>query len=155
VKDGGYVAVFVVAGVVLAVAASRPLHRSDKIRPHRMEDVPALSEKDTRSYVEGTVSLAPDISPELASSRVLFIIARPVNGSVPIAVKRFPSPVFPLAFSLTNANNMAGTDFYDGELSLMVRLDADGMAGPKRADDIEADATVDPKSRQVQIELTR
>jgi hypothetical protein len=89
----------------------------------------------------------------------LFIIARPAvkqpgSNMPPIAVQRIDSPVFPLAFSLTNANNMIGEDFYDGDITLTVRLDVDGKAGAKQPNDLESTMLINAQENQRQVQLT-
>jgi cytochrome c-type biogenesis protein CcmH len=130
--------------------------RSVDARPmaHSQEKTPA----DLHVYAEGTITLGSGVSAQDAN-RALFIIARasvggkPVDGP-PVAVKKIDAPTFPLSFSLTNANNMMGTEFYPGDLTLLVRLDADGIAGPKQPDDIETSVQIKSKqARQIQVTL--
>ncbi len=167
-KDSHYIILFTAVGLALAFVVSKPLRQPANTMPRvgtpmsSMEEKPAVAEKEARVYAEGTIALGGGISEQKAANEVLFIFVRPaVDGKVtaggpPIAVKRIPSPIFPLNFSLTNANNMIGTDFYDGDIAVVVRLDADGMAGPKRADDTEVSSLVSAKGpRDIQITLSR
>lgn len=166
-KDSHYVLIFGAAGLLLALAVSKPRLLQPEMAPPvgsllrpaglGLEKTPA----ETHVYAEGTVTLGSDISAQEAARRVLFIIARAaVNGQpgagMPVAVKKIDAPVFPLTFSLTNANNMIGTDFYEGNLTLLVRLDADGIAGPKQPDDVETSVDVGPQTtRRVEINLSK
>ena len=43
---------------------------------------------------------------------------------MPVAVKRVAKPIFPVTFTLTLADSMAGGSFYDGDLTITARLDA-------------------------------
>jgi cytochrome c-type biogenesis protein CcmH len=84
-------------------------------------------------------------------AEVLFIIARSASGGPPVAVKKISHPAFPLEFSLGTADNMVGEDFFEGNLQIVARLDADGNAGPKQPGDVEGTAAVSERSRRVQI----
>jgi hypothetical protein len=171
-KDSHYILIFAALGLVLAFAVSKPLRRPSELAPivgtpmnmpagrpmtHSYDKTPA----ETHSYADGTISLGSGVTAEQAAQRTLFIIARAaVNGKPaggpPIAVQKINSPAFPFTFSLTNANNMMGTDFYEGDLALTVRLDVDGMAGPKQPEDIETVAQVKAKGpRQVRLTLSK
>ena len=109
---------------------------------------------EDRVYVQGTINVAATLPLEV-THRVLFIIAKSPAGGPPVAVKRIESPTFPLTFSLTPANNMVGTDFYEGDLALTVRLDKDGVAGPKQPEDVEVITPIPAASdRRVSVTLT-
>jgi len=86
--------------------------------------------------ITGTVTLAPQLSPEVPPGGALFLIARK-GDSPPLAVKRFPNPTFPLTFSLGPEDQMlAGTPF-EGEVTLLARLKRNGTAGPPAPGDLE------------------
>jgi cytochrome c-type biogenesis protein CcmH len=70
----------------------------------------------------------------------LFI--RTPQAYAPLAVKRIDSPSFPLSYRLTERDNMAGEGFFDGDITVVARLDADGAAGPKQPDDFESAVTI-------------
>ncbi len=156
-NDRGVVATFVTIGIVAAVIVSRPFHHGNRQHPRSFEPpAPALLEKDTHLYAQGTINLGSDVDEQLAAGRVLFIIVRSVKPNMPVAIKRIPSPDFPVTFSITNADNLVDTTFFEGDLVLLVRLDADGKAGKKERDDIEEEVAVSASSdRNVQVTLTR
>lgn len=139
-KDAKWIALFVVVGLAIAWFSSAPLRRSltgstglteaGRLQP----EVPAPA-----LYAEGTVEIAPGFH---SNAPVLFLIARPLAGGMPLAVKRIPAPVFPVTFSLTLADSMAGGDYYRGDIQVVARLDADGSAGPKQPDDVETSVEV-------------
>lgn len=163
-KDIHYILIFSAAGLALAYGISTPLRRPPEMAPRVGTPLrqDALSEPvgDVKVYVEGTVSLGKGVTAQEAAQRSLFLIVRPVTagkpaGGPPLAVKKVDAAQFPVSFSLTNENNMVGTDFYDGDIVLVARLDADGMAGPKQAEDVEVVVPVDKTSRKVAATLTR
>ncbi len=81
--------------------------------------------------ITGTVTLAPQLSPEVPAGGALFIIARQGNGP-PLAVKRIPNPSFPVRFALGPAGRMLADTPFAGEVTLLARLKRDGTAGPAR-----------------------
>jgi len=89
--------------------------------------------------IAGTVTMVPQLSPEVPASGALFIITRQGNGP-PLAVKRIPNPTFPVAFSLGRGDQMlAGTPF-EGEVRLLARLKRDGTTGPPAPGDFAGEA---------------
>ena len=68
---------------------------------------------------------------------VLYVIARPLAGGPPVAVKRMPSPAFPLTFDFGSADSMMGQPLPD-RFRLEARLDSDGDAATKPATDPSA-----------------
>lgn len=86
--------------------------------------------------ITGTVTLAPQLSPEVPASGALFIIARQGDGP-PLAVKRIPNPSFPVRFALGPADRMLADTPFAGEVTLLARLKRDGTAGPPAPGDLE------------------
>ncbi len=117
----------------------------------------------SKLYAEGIISLGSDLKPDDVAGRSLFIIvkARQKDGGQalagpPLAVMRIPNPAFPNMFNLSTDNNMMGTEFYAGDIVVIARLDKDGVAGPKQADDFETSVPVSSKdSRKVNLTITR
>ncbi len=91
--------------------------------------------------IRGVVSVAPDLAGRLPPGGVLFVIARPGAAGPPLAVKRVPSPSFPLSFSLGPEDRMIRTLPFSGELQLTARLDADGDASSRGPGDLQGRAT--------------
>ncbi len=164
-KDLHYVLIFTGIGLVTAYAVSTPLRQSPAMAPRVGTPLrptamgAAKTPENIQVYAEGSISLGSGISAQTAASRTLFIIARPTvngqpTGGPPLAVQKIEAPVFPMVFSLTNANNIVGEDFYDGDLVLFSRLDADGKAGPKQPDDLESSVIINAKTGQRQVQIT-
>lgn len=170
-KDIKYILIFTAIGLALAFAVSGPLRRPPQemvgtpLRPMMGSgstiatgsNQPASEKKQV--YAQGTISLGNGIMG--IEGRPLFLIikaavdGRPAGGP-PVAVKRIDRPTFPLSFSLTNENNMVGSDFYDGDLVLIARLDKDGAAGPKQPEDFESSTIIKAaESRQAQVTIRR
>ena len=97
--------------------------------------------------IEGRIQLAPELVDSSPPGAVLFVIARPrgARGGPPLAVLRIPSPEFPLDFKIGPENVMIPSMRFEGEISLSARLDADGNAMTRGAEDI-ASATLEPLS---------
>ena len=135
-KDAKWIALFVVLGLAIAWFSSAPLRHSmtGSAAPAGATSRLQPEAPPPTVYAEGTVELAPGFH---SNAPVLFLFARPSRGGMPLAVKRIPAPVFPVTFSLTLADSMAGGDYYRGDIQVMARLDADGFAGPKQPGDVE------------------
>jgi hypothetical protein len=73
---------------------------------------------------------------------VLYVIARPLAGGPPVAVKRMNSPSFPLTFDFGAADSMMGQPLPD-VFRLEARLDSDGDAATK--------PPTDPSAMQSQV----
>jgi len=73
---------------------------------------------------------------------VLFVIARPLTGGPPVAVKRLNSPSFPITFDFGSADSMMGQPLPD-VFRLEARLDSDGDAATK--------PPTDPAAMQPQV----
>ena len=70
-------------------------------------------------------SLAPDLAGRVPEGGTLFIIARRgAGGGPPLAVRRIPSPRFPLEFSIGPENVMIPGVVFEGDILLSV--------GPRR-----------------------
>ncbi len=104
--------------------------------------------------ITGEVRLAGASAPAGAT---LFIIARTAGagGGPPLAVQRVPSPSFPFAFELSQANVMIPSLRFDGEMNVTARLDVDGNAMTRDDADLEgrAASTHVPGDAGVVIEL--
>ena len=93
---------------------------------------------DPAAVIAGQVRLGAGLEGLVRPAAALFLIARRGPGP-PVAVKRIADPRFPLAFTLSQADAMAGGAF-EGELELVARLKMDGRAGPLAAEDLEGRA---------------
>jgi cytochrome c-type biogenesis protein CcmH len=86
--------------------------------------------------------LTPAIAEKAVNHPTLYLFIRTPQAYAPLAVKRIDSPSFPLSYRLTERDNMAGEGFFDGDITVVARLDADGAAGPKQPDDFESAVTI-------------
>ncbi len=130
-----------------------------------------LVKRPGRTDVEAnyTFNLAPDASATIAGEirikaglegvvkpdAALFVLARRGAGP-PVAAKRVAAPQFPVRFTLSQADAMAGGAF-EGEVTVVALLKMDGRAGPLAAGDLEgrAPGLVRVGTRDVSIELDR
>lgn len=152
-RDARLIALFVVVGLVIAWMASGPL-RKPVPAPAPAEQTARLQPQapPARVYAEGTVETVPGFA---SSAPALFIIARPAAGGMPVAVQRIQRPIFPVSFSLTLADSMAGGDYFTGDLTVIARLDADGSAGPAQPGDVETSVSLAAgESRSVRLVLS-
>lgn len=93
---------------------------------------------DASPSIGGQVRLAAGVPAGMRPGAALFVIARRGPGP-PVAVKRIANPQFPVAFSLSQADTMAGAPF-EGELELVARVKMDGQVGPAGPGDLEGRA---------------
>jgi cytochrome c-type biogenesis protein CcmH len=105
--------------------------------------------------IHGTIRLAPELESKLPAGAVLFLIARAGAGGPPTAVKRIPSPRFPLDFELGPDDRMIQQMPFAGPLRLTARVDGDGNATTRTPGDItgEAPQAVEPGAEGVVIVL--
>jgi cytochrome c-type biogenesis protein CcmH len=90
--------------------------------------------------VHGTVQLAQQLEGKVLPGSVLFLIARRQEGGPPLAVKRIPSPRFPLDFELGPDDRMFQAMPFAGPLSLAARVDSDGNAMSRTPGDLQGEA---------------
>jgi hypothetical protein len=95
--------------------------------------------------ITGTVRLAPELQGQVPAGAILFIIARHgAGGGPPLAVKRVPSPSFPLAFSVGPEDRMIQAMPFTGPISLSARVDSDGNAMSRSPGDIQGEGEGGP-----------
>lgn len=125
------------AVVVLLAACSwgsenpeRPFPEAPRPPPNRAPPPERVTESPT-----AVLKLAGTISYEgPATGRAVFVAVRdPARPGPPLAVKKLPPGPFPLTFSVTGADRMpmGAADPVPGQVSVTVRLDADGDASSK------------------------
>ena len=107
--------------------------------------------------VAGTVRLAPELEGRVPPGAVLFLIARTGPGGPPTAVKRIPSPRFPLDFELGPQDRMIEALPFAGPFRLSARVDADGNAATRSPGDLSGEApdTFGPGDRGVELVIDR
>ena len=94
------------------------------------------------NVIRGSIELAPALAEKVAPGSSIFVVARPANGRMPLAVAKLPMPeTFPLTFELTEANVMVRGVKLEGDVEISARIDRDGEAMSKTAGDIIGDAS--------------
>ena len=112
---------------------------------------PAKPSNQAERVISGEISISPELAQRLRGNEVLFIIARGNAPGPPLAVKRMQAAGFPLRFTLTEADMMVPNLAFEGRVRLIVRIDADGVAGPSQPNDMQASASVSVGDRDVKI----
>ena len=88
--------------------------------------------------ISGVITLNQEIANQIAQEpKIIFIIARPVEGGPPLAVKRIQTKKFPSPFLLTSKDVMQPGIPFEGQVKLIARIDQDGRAGPAEKGDFE------------------
>jgi cytochrome c-type biogenesis protein CcmH len=89
--------------------------------------------------VAGTLDLDPALKGQVAPGSMLFVIVREagVDKGPPVAVKRLATTSFPMSFSLTDADSMAGEPL-PSRLRIEARVDSDGNPLTRSPDDPSA-----------------
>jgi cytochrome c-type biogenesis protein CcmH len=88
----------------------------------------------------GQVLLAPELAGRVPEGAVMFLMARAPDSGPPVAVKRIPSPEFPLSFELGPDDRLPHDMPFEGPFKLTARLDADGDAATRGAGDLQGAA---------------
>jgi cytochrome c-type biogenesis protein CcmH len=103
--------------------------------------------------IRGSLSLAPDLAGRMPPGGVLFLIARSAAPGPPVAVKRVPTPTFPMDFELGPDDRMIQSIPFAGPLLLSARIDADGNAASRSPGDLQGalDTPVEPGASGVQL----
>lgn len=103
--------------------------------------------------IVGTVTLAPELEGRVPQGAVLFLIARSAASGPPLAVKRIPSPSFPLRFSLGPEDRMIEALPFAGPLRVSARVDVDGEATTRSPGDLRGATpeSVAPGARGVSV----
>jgi hypothetical protein len=115
---------------------------------------PAASAGDVEP-IRGVIRLRDGVAAPPGS--VLFLVARSTAGGPPLAAKRLPAGPFPLAFELGPGDTMLADRPLHGPVLLSARLDADGDASSKSADEPRAELAepVLPGAQGVELLLSR
>lgn len=122
--------------------AERAARLQPELPPAPGRGAPPLAQEaeGAGSPVRGTVRLAQDLDAPVPSGAVLFIIARRGAAGPPLAVKRIPSPRFPLDFALGPDDRMIQAMPFTGPLQITARVDADGDASSRSPGDLQGGA---------------
>lgn len=99
---------------------------------------PAAQPADTGSgeTISGVIEIDDALYGSRPAQGMLFIIARSQPTGPPLAVLRVPTPSFPHAFEIGQAQVMIPTLRFAGEIQLSARLDSDGNAMTKLPGDL-------------------
>jgi hypothetical protein len=92
---------------------------------------------------------------ESAQGRTLFAIARTAGGGPPLAVRRMSGVQFPAEFEIGPQDMMLPGRAFAGPLFVTLRLDRDGNASTRAADDLAAtvDHPVQPGDSGIEVTL--
>jgi cytochrome c-type biogenesis protein CcmH len=106
--------------------------------------------------IRGTIRLAPELDGRVPAGGVLFIIVRHGSAGPPFAVKRIPSPGFPLDFEIGPDDRMIENMPFAGPLQVSARVDADGNVS-RGPGDLTGDAVegLEPGTNDVALLLDR
>jgi hypothetical protein len=104
--------------------------------------------------IRGRVHLPQGAS---GQGRTLFAIARTQGGGPPLAVRRMSPERFPAEFEIGPTDVMLPGRDFSGPLFITLRLDRDGDASTREADDLSAsvDHPVQPGERDIEVTLVR
>ncbi len=116
----------------LTVLVKRP-GRTDVEASYTFNLAPSAS-----ATIAGEIRLKAGLEGSVGPGAALFVFARRGPGP-PVAARRFAAPRFPLRFSLSQADAMAGGAL-EGELTVAALLKMDGRVGPPAAGDLEGRA---------------
>ncbi len=113
----------------------------------------------TGGEISGTISIDPAMAGHLASTDVVYIIARRAEGPpMPLAAKRIDHASFPLSYTLSSADVMMQGAPFQGLVNIVVRVDQDGDASSRQPGDMEGTYPKNPVpvgSRGVDIVINR
>ncbi len=84
--------------------------------------------------IRGVVRVAPGLKDKAKGKAAIFIIARGSRPGPPLAVMRILNPSFPLEFTMSEQNVMMQGVAFEGEVSLIAKLDGDGKVGTEPGD---------------------
>lgn len=99
--------------------------------------IPGDIQDGSAGAISGAITIASELSARLTGSEAVYIMLRPLDGGAPLAVQRADRLQFPMSYTLTSANRMAQDGELPGEVSVVVRVDRDGIAGSPEAGDME------------------
>ena len=121
-----------------AEAQPGPGLRASVPAPSAGPTMASASAADGAAPISGSITLAPELEGQVPEGGILFIIARRgTGGGPPLAVRRIPSPQFPLQFTIGPENVMIPSMKFEGEIRLSARLDGDGNAMTRNPGDLQ------------------
>lgn len=114
----------------------------------------AKGEPAAREAITGVVKIAPALAKQVGAGDVLFVFARPADGSrMPVAILRAKGEAFPFRFTLDDSSAMspAARLSAQGKVIIEARLSKSGDATPKKGDLRGASGAVAPGTTGVEI----
>lgn len=118
------------------VERQRPVDGA-RIAGRSFEEEPPATPPVTGASVSGTIDITPELFARLRGSETLYVMARRGEGGPPVAVKRFRGLQFPMAYTLTGADQAVQGPSFAGEVTIVARIDLDGNASVPQAGDME------------------
>ena len=118
------------------VERQRPVDGA-RIAGRSFEEEPPATSPVTGASVSGTIDITPELFARLRGSETLYVMARRGEGGPPVAVKRFRGLQFPMAYTLTGADQAVQGPSFAGEVTIVARIDLDGNASVPQAGDME------------------
>jgi cytochrome c-type biogenesis protein CcmH len=118
-----------------------------------MAAAPAGAEAAAGDPIRGRILLAEPLAGRVPEGAVLFLVARSSDAGPPVAVKRVPDPVFPLAFEIGPGDRMMQGIPFTGPFQLTARVDADGNAATRNPGDLQgaSPGRVETGARDVEL----
>lgn len=98
------------------------------------QELPVADTVAAGPSIEGTITLPAGAT--VSASATLFLIARSAEGGMPLAVRKYDRPSFPLAFRLDSSHVMVQGRPFSGDVMLQARLDGDGNATTRQEVDL-------------------
>lgn len=116
-------------------ASAQPL-TANPTTPPQPGGMPQAVDAAQGEPIEGTITVAPELTGKASAGDTLFIIARQGAGGPPLAAKKLAVSHFPMKYALGPENVMMQGMPWQGELQIIVRVDKDGNATTKSPGDI-------------------
>jgi len=100
------------------------------------EKAPPVLAASSGPTVAGTITVDPKLAKKISPTDTIYIMAKQGMGP-PLAVKKVAAGQLPLSFELGPSDVMMQGMPFEGEVTIVARVDKDGMAGPPQPGDLE------------------
>lgn len=142
--------------VIDRIGTAPPPKAAKKSPPKPAPPPKATPPAGSGKTIRGVVRVAPALADKAKGKAAIFIIARGSRPGPPLAVMRILNPSFPLEFTMSEQNVMMQGVAFEGEVSLIAKLDGDGKVGTQPGDIFGgARGPVQVGARGVEIVLTQ
>lgn len=115
-------------------------------------------EKSNPKSLSGKITILPELQAKVAPTDVIFVMAKGESGP-PVAVKRIKMGPFPIAYTLTEEEDlMLPGMVFPERLNVTARIDKDGNAAPPQPGDLGGEYAQNPAtvgSSNIDIEINR